>query len=57
MCHVSRLMSRVLLLHGFSLQVISDFDEMKELIAKLNVSLEDGEDEDEENEAFLERFF
>lgn len=36
----------------FLLQVISDFDEMKELIAKLHVSLDE---EDDENEAFLER--
>ena len=40
------------------MQVISDFDEMKKLIAKLHVSLdeEDEDEEDEENEAFLERY-
>lgn len=37
-----------------SFQVISDFDEMKKLIARLHVSLHQDE-EDEENEAFLER--
>lgn len=38
------------------MQVVSDFDEMKKLIARLHVSLDEEEDEeDEENEAFLER--
>lgn len=38
-------------------QVISDFDEMKKLIAKLHVSLEEGEDDqdDQDNEAFKQR--
>lgn len=37
----------------FFIQVVSDFDEMKKLIARLHVSLDE---EDEENEAFLERY-
>lgn len=34
-------------------QVISDFDEMKALIARLHLSIEEGEDDD--NEAFINR--
>eukprot|EP00903_Cladosiphon_okamuranus_P016685 g15383.t1 len=40
---------------GIDFMVISDFDDMKELVAKLHVSLDEEDEEDEENEAFLER--
>lgn len=39
----------------FFIQVVSDFDEMKKLIARLHVSLDEEDEEDEEIEAFLER--